>query len=268
VWNWGKDWETFFDISDIATGKIKPVSTIEKGLSVLSSIPHDNNRTSLQNAIDIVSLGLVPSSIILRGCHRVRPQTTLLGGSVGLGSLCCCWLWSLFRGKIKPVSTIEKGLSVLSSIPHDNNRTSLQNAIDMGYYVDGVLKACSVVVVWNWGKDWETFFDGWNWLGPGIFNKLFNTSTSRAPFSTDIYQELSQLQAKILDYQAILIRRKQTGALCDSALWFLALILGLTIHPWGMYPVKPHGWIVSPNIRAKNHNALSQSAPVCFLRVC
>ncbi|KAJ5229724.1 hypothetical protein N7489_010432 [Penicillium chrysogenum] len=56
-------------ISDIATGKIKPVSSIEKGLSVLSSIPHDNNRTSLQNAIDIVSLGLVPSSItdILNG---------------------------------------------------------------------------------------------------------------------------------------------------------------------------------------------------------
>ncbi|CAG8883510.1 unnamed protein product [Penicillium nalgiovense] len=55
-------------ISDIATGKIKPVSTVEEGLSVLSSIPH-NHRTSLQNAIDIVSLGLVPSSItdILNG---------------------------------------------------------------------------------------------------------------------------------------------------------------------------------------------------------
>ncbi|CAG8891263.1 unnamed protein product [Penicillium egyptiacum] len=55
-------------ISDITTGKIKPVSTIEEGLSLLSSIPH-NNRTSLQNAIDIVSLGLVPSSItdILNG---------------------------------------------------------------------------------------------------------------------------------------------------------------------------------------------------------
>ncbi|CAI7629875.1 unnamed protein product [Penicillium viridicatum] len=51
-------------ISDVATGKIKPVSTVEEGLSVLASIPHTNNRTMLQNAIDIVSLGLVPTSII------------------------------------------------------------------------------------------------------------------------------------------------------------------------------------------------------------
>ncbi|KAJ6179216.1 hypothetical protein N7519_009677 [Penicillium mononematosum] len=66
-------------ISDIATGKIKPISTIEEGLSVLSSIPHDNNRTSLQNAIDIVSLGLVPSSItdILNGItnHEINSIT-------------------------------------------------------------------------------------------------------------------------------------------------------------------------------------------------
>ncbi|KAJ6123711.1 hypothetical protein N7471_011028 [Penicillium samsonianum] len=51
-------------ISGIATGTIKPVSTIEEGLSALSSIPHTNNRTILQNAIDIVSLGLVPTNII------------------------------------------------------------------------------------------------------------------------------------------------------------------------------------------------------------
>ncbi|KAF4766324.1 hypothetical protein N7455_005795 [Penicillium solitum] len=51
-------------ISDIATGKINPVSTIEEGLSVLASIPNTNNRTILQNAIDIVSLGLVPANII------------------------------------------------------------------------------------------------------------------------------------------------------------------------------------------------------------
>ncbi|KAJ5501607.1 hypothetical protein N7453_006424 [Penicillium expansum] len=51
-------------ISDVATGKIKPVPTIEEGLSVLASIPRTNNRTILQNAIDIVSLGLVPTNII------------------------------------------------------------------------------------------------------------------------------------------------------------------------------------------------------------
>ncbi|KAJ9489732.1 hypothetical protein VN97_g3552 [Penicillium thymicola] len=52
-------------ISDIATGKINPVSTIEEGLSVLASIPNTNNsRTMLENAIDIVSLGLVPTNII------------------------------------------------------------------------------------------------------------------------------------------------------------------------------------------------------------
>ncbi|KAJ5810962.1 hypothetical protein N7447_010478 [Penicillium robsamsonii] len=51
-------------ISDIATGKIKPVSTVEKGLSALSSIPHTNKPTILQRAIDIVSLGLVPTTII------------------------------------------------------------------------------------------------------------------------------------------------------------------------------------------------------------
>ncbi|KAJ5963408.1 uncharacterized protein N7479_003284 [Penicillium vulpinum] len=51
-------------ISGIATGKIKPVSTIEEGLSILSSIPHTNNQTILQRAIDIVSLGLVPTNIL------------------------------------------------------------------------------------------------------------------------------------------------------------------------------------------------------------
>jgi hypothetical protein len=51
-------------ISDIATGKIKPVLTVEEGLSVLSSIPHTNNQTILQKAIDVVSLGLVPTTII------------------------------------------------------------------------------------------------------------------------------------------------------------------------------------------------------------
>lgn len=50
-------------ISDIATGKIKPVSTIGEGLSVLASIPH-NNQTIIQNAIDTVSLGLVPTTIL------------------------------------------------------------------------------------------------------------------------------------------------------------------------------------------------------------
>lgn len=51
-------------ITDIATGKINPISTIEEGLSVLASISHTNNQTILQNAIDIVSLGLVPTNII------------------------------------------------------------------------------------------------------------------------------------------------------------------------------------------------------------
>ncbi|KAJ5193673.1 hypothetical protein N7472_006139 [Penicillium cf. griseofulvum] len=51
-------------ISDIATGKIKPVSTVEEGLSVLSTIPHTNKQTILQKAIDVVSLGLVPTTII------------------------------------------------------------------------------------------------------------------------------------------------------------------------------------------------------------
>ncbi|KAJ5150612.1 uncharacterized protein N7500_010801 [Penicillium coprophilum] len=51
-------------ISDITSGKTKAVSTIEEGLSVLSSIPHTNNQTILQRAIDIVSLGLVPTTII------------------------------------------------------------------------------------------------------------------------------------------------------------------------------------------------------------
>ncbi|KAJ5373508.1 hypothetical protein N7517_005514 [Penicillium concentricum] len=51
-------------ISDIATGKIKPISTIEEGISVLSSIPQTNKQTILQRAIDIVSLGLVPTTII------------------------------------------------------------------------------------------------------------------------------------------------------------------------------------------------------------
>ncbi|KAI2722563.1 hypothetical protein CBS147332_3492 [Penicillium roqueforti] len=50
-------------ISDIATGKIKPVSTIGEGLLVLASIPH-NNQTILQNVIDTVSLGLVPTTIL------------------------------------------------------------------------------------------------------------------------------------------------------------------------------------------------------------
>ncbi|CAI7641441.1 unnamed protein product [Penicillium glandicola] len=50
-------------ISDVTTGKIKPVSTIEEGLSVLSLIPQ-NNQTILQIAIDIVSLGLVPTNIL------------------------------------------------------------------------------------------------------------------------------------------------------------------------------------------------------------
>ena len=51
-------------ISEVATGKIKPVSTIEEGLLfVLASIPH-NNQAILQNAIDMVSLGLVSTTIL------------------------------------------------------------------------------------------------------------------------------------------------------------------------------------------------------------
>ncbi|KAJ5787361.1 hypothetical protein N7457_002351 [Penicillium paradoxum] len=51
-------------ISDITTGKIKPISTIEEGLSTLSLIPNHTNKTILQHAIDTVSLGLVPTNII------------------------------------------------------------------------------------------------------------------------------------------------------------------------------------------------------------
>ncbi|KAG0156758.1 hypothetical protein PDIDSM_3939 [Penicillium digitatum] len=51
-------------ISDVAAGKIKPVSTIEESLLIHSSSSHNNNRTILQYAIDIVSLGLVPTNVI------------------------------------------------------------------------------------------------------------------------------------------------------------------------------------------------------------
>ncbi|KAJ5474744.1 hypothetical protein N7475_004310 [Penicillium sp. IBT 31633x] len=51
-------------ISDITTGKINPVSTIEKCLSTLSSISSNRNKTILQKAIDVVSVGLVSTSTI------------------------------------------------------------------------------------------------------------------------------------------------------------------------------------------------------------
>ncbi|CAG8043188.1 unnamed protein product [Penicillium olsonii] len=47
-------------ISDITSGKINPVQSINEGLTLLSKIP---NTTSLERAIAIVSAGLVPSNI-------------------------------------------------------------------------------------------------------------------------------------------------------------------------------------------------------------
>ncbi|KAJ5319489.1 uncharacterized protein N7506_012193 [Penicillium brevicompactum] len=48
-------------ISDITTGKITPIQTINQGLSILSTL---QNKTSLQKAIAVVSAGLVPQNIL------------------------------------------------------------------------------------------------------------------------------------------------------------------------------------------------------------
>lgn len=48
-------------ISNINTGKITPVQTIDEGLAALSRVP---NTTTLQRAISIVSAGLVPPNIL------------------------------------------------------------------------------------------------------------------------------------------------------------------------------------------------------------
>ncbi|KAJ5323065.1 hypothetical protein N7452_011354 [Penicillium brevicompactum] len=48
-------------ISDITTGKITPIQTINQGLSILSTL---QNKTSLQRAIAVVSAGLVPQNIL------------------------------------------------------------------------------------------------------------------------------------------------------------------------------------------------------------
>jgi hypothetical protein len=74
-------------ISDISTGKITPIQTVEEGLSALSKVP--SNATILQRAISIVSAGLVPLNIldILNGIinnpinshsnNNTKPSTTI-----------------------------------------------------------------------------------------------------------------------------------------------------------------------------------------------